>query len=90
MTQSATETNQIKDRNNNVLSLAQVDAFQRNGYHFPLRALSAEQALAYRKRLETSESSGRRRIAWLVTGEAASAVHLGKRADQTAESHRRR
>jgi hypothetical protein len=57
MTQSATETNQIKDRNNNVLSLAQVDAFQRNGYHFPLRALSTEQALAYRKRLETSESA---------------------------------
>jgi hypothetical protein len=57
MTQSATETNQIKDRNNNVLSLAQVDAFQRNGYHFPLRALSTEQVLAYRKRLETSESA---------------------------------
>ena len=33
-----------------------MDAFARNGYHFPVRALSADEALAYRRRLEQSEA----------------------------------
>jgi len=38
------------------LTSGQVDAFARNGYHFPLRALSADDALVYRRRLEQSEA----------------------------------
>lgn len=39
-----------------ILSRAQVDAFVRTGYHFPIRALSTEQAIAYRQRLEQCEA----------------------------------
>jgi ectoine hydroxylase-related dioxygenase (phytanoyl-CoA dioxygenase family) len=39
-----------------VLSRAQVEAFARNGYHFPIRALGAEQAGEYRARLESVEA----------------------------------
>jgi ectoine hydroxylase-related dioxygenase (phytanoyl-CoA dioxygenase family) len=39
-----------------VLTRAQVEAFARNGYHFPLRALSAEEAKAYRAKLEGAEA----------------------------------
>ena len=45
------------ERKSKVLSPAQVDAFKRNGYHFPLGALSADEALAYRRRLELSEAT---------------------------------
>ncbi len=38
-----------------VLSEAQVDAFNRNGYHFPVRAISEAQADAYREKLENFE-----------------------------------
>jgi ectoine hydroxylase-related dioxygenase (phytanoyl-CoA dioxygenase family) len=39
-----------------VLSRAQVEVFARDGYHFPIRALGAEQAGAYRARLESFEA----------------------------------
>ena len=45
------------ERKTKVLATAQVEAFARNGYHFPLRALSADDALAYRRRLEQSEAT---------------------------------
>src|ERR1700675_1830524 len=57
MTQHATATAASSQRKNKVLTAAQVDAFGRNGYHFPLRALSAEDALGYRRRLELSEAA---------------------------------
>jgi Phytanoyl-CoA dioxygenase (PhyH) len=38
-----------------LLSLEQVDFYKRNGYFFPVRALSAEQALEYRCKLEATE-----------------------------------
>jgi hypothetical protein len=38
------------------LTPAQVDAYRRDGYLFPLRAFTAEQALAYRYRLEETEA----------------------------------
>jgi non-heme Fe2+,alpha-ketoglutarate-dependent halogenase len=38
-----------------LLSAEQVDFYKRNGYFFPVRALSAEQALDYRHRLEATE-----------------------------------
>ncbi|MCW5619487.1 MAG: phytanoyl-CoA dioxygenase family protein [Burkholderiales bacterium] len=38
-----------------VLTRQQVEAFARNGYHFPVRAFSAEQALGYRAKLEGVE-----------------------------------
>jgi non-heme Fe2+,alpha-ketoglutarate-dependent halogenase len=40
-----------------LLAPAQVEAFMRNGYHFPLRALPADEALAYRRRMEHSEAT---------------------------------
>jgi ectoine hydroxylase-related dioxygenase (phytanoyl-CoA dioxygenase family) len=40
-----------------VLTRAQVDAFARNGYHFPVRALSGEQAADYRSKLEALEAA---------------------------------
>jgi non-haem Fe2+, alpha-ketoglutarate-dependent halogenase len=40
-----------------VLTRAQVEAFAREGYHSPLRALSSEQAAGYRARLEGLEAS---------------------------------
>ena len=39
-----------------VLTRSQVEAFARDGYHFPVRALSAEQAAHYRGRLEALEA----------------------------------
>jgi non-heme Fe2+,alpha-ketoglutarate-dependent halogenase len=45
------------ERKSKVLTPAQVDAFGRNGYHFPERALSSDEALAYRRRLELSEAT---------------------------------
>jgi len=56
MNQAATAS-ATTQRKNKVLSPVQVDAFKRNGYHFPLRALSADEALAYRRRLELSEAT---------------------------------
>jgi len=44
------------ERKTKRLTPAQVNAFARNGYHFPLRALSADEALAYRGRLQQSEA----------------------------------
>jgi chlorinating enzyme len=44
-------------RNTKLLAPAQVDAFARNGYHFPLRALPAEEAFAYRRAMEDSEAT---------------------------------
>ncbi|HZP88260.1 MAG TPA: phytanoyl-CoA dioxygenase family protein [Burkholderiales bacterium] len=38
-----------------VLTRAQVEAFAGNGYHFPVRAMGAEQALGYRVKLEGLE-----------------------------------
>ena len=39
-----------------VLTRGEVEAFARNGYHFPVRALTAEQAQAYRAKLEGAEA----------------------------------
>lgn len=39
-----------------VLTRTEVEAFARDGYHFPVRALSAEQAGAYRAKLEAIEA----------------------------------
>jgi ectoine hydroxylase-related dioxygenase (phytanoyl-CoA dioxygenase family) len=49
---SATSTT----REPKVLTRAQVEAFARNGYHFPVRALSPEQTQAYRAKLEAAEA----------------------------------
>ncbi len=40
-----------------VLTRAQVEAFARDGYHFPIRAISAEQAGVYRAKLEGLETT---------------------------------
>ena len=53
MTQTATVT----PSKTKVLTPAQLDAYRRNGYHFPSRALSAEEAFAYRNKLESAEAS---------------------------------
>jgi hypothetical protein len=39
-----------------VLTRGEVQAFARNGYHFPVRALTAQQAQAYRAKLEGAEA----------------------------------
>jgi chlorinating enzyme len=39
-----------------VLTRSEVEAFARNGYHFPIRALSGEQAGVYRAKLEAIEA----------------------------------
>jgi ectoine hydroxylase-related dioxygenase (phytanoyl-CoA dioxygenase family) len=39
-----------------VLTRGEVEAFARNGYHFPVRALTTEQADGYRRRLEALEA----------------------------------
>ena len=41
----------------NLLSGRDIEAYQRDGFHFPLRALSAEDAAAYRAKLEAFEAS---------------------------------
>ena len=46
MNQPAVATSTSSQRKNKVLTPAQVDAFGRNGYHFPVHALSADEALA--------------------------------------------
>ena len=51
-TVSATSTT----REPKILTRGEVEAFARNGYHFPVRALSAEQAQAYRAKLEAVEA----------------------------------
>lgn len=38
------------------LNAAQVEAFNRNGYHFPLRVLTEDEAAGYRRRLEAFEA----------------------------------
>ena len=55
MNETAT-TADPKTRQPKVLTQAEVDAFERKGYHFPERAMSADEALAYRRRLEQSEA----------------------------------
>ncbi len=57
MTEPVAATAASTQRKTKRLTPAQVDAFARNGYHFPLRALSADQALAYRRKLEHSEAT---------------------------------
>jgi non-haem Fe2+, alpha-ketoglutarate-dependent halogenase len=57
MTESVTAAAASTQRKTKQFTLAQVDAFARNGYHFPLRALSADEALGYRRRLEQSEAT---------------------------------
>jgi non-haem Fe2+, alpha-ketoglutarate-dependent halogenase len=44
-------------RKSKLLTRTQVDAFMRNGYHFPVRAMSADEALSYRRRMEQSEAT---------------------------------
>lgn len=56
MTEPVAVTAASTQRKTKQLTTAQVDAFVRNGYHFPLRALSADEALSYRRRLEHSEA----------------------------------
>ena len=55
MNQSAV-TSAPTQHSSKVLTPAQVEAFQRDGYHFPVRALSVDEALSYRRRLEQSEA----------------------------------
>jgi chlorinating enzyme len=45
-----------KARRTKRLSPAEVDAFARTGYHFPVRAMTEHEALDYRRRLEQSEA----------------------------------
>src|SRR5689334_22865021 len=55
MTESAT-TAATQTRHNKRLTPAEVDAFARNGYYFPARAMAEGEALDYRRRLEHSEA----------------------------------
>ena len=57
MTEPAAAASVSAQRQAKRLTSAQVDAFARNGYHFPLRALSTDEALVYRGRLEQSEAA---------------------------------
>lgn len=43
------------DKVYNVLTEAQVEAFKRNGYHFPVRVISVAEADAYREKIEAFE-----------------------------------
>jgi len=49
-------TADAKARKTKRLSSAEVDAFARTGYHFPVRAMTEHDALDYRRRLEQSEA----------------------------------
>ncbi len=40
-----------------VLSEAEVDAYRRNGYHFPVDALSADEVAGFRRKLEDYEAA---------------------------------
>ena len=55
MTESAA-TADVKTRQTKRLSRADVDAFARTGYHSPVRALTVDEALGYRRKLEQSEA----------------------------------
>ena len=55
MTESAA-TADAKARQTKRLTSAEVDAFARTGYHFPVRALAVDEALTYRRKLEHSEA----------------------------------
>jgi len=57
MTQPTADTAVFPKRKTKVLAPGEIEAFARNGCHFPLRALSADDALAYRRRLEQSEAT---------------------------------
>jgi ectoine hydroxylase-related dioxygenase (phytanoyl-CoA dioxygenase family) len=57
MSEPVTAVAASTQRKTKQLAPAQVDAFARSGYHFPLRALSADEALGYRRRLEQSEAA---------------------------------
>jgi len=46
---------QATEQRYKVLTPAQVEAFKRNGYHFPVRAISTTQADAYREEIENFE-----------------------------------
>jgi hypothetical protein len=59
-----------------VLTEAKVEAFNRNGYHFPVRVMSAAEADACRRRLELP---GGRRVHARPARSKPSAVHLGQR-----------
>lgn len=54
------------------LSAEQVSAYRRNGFHFPLRVLSAEEARGYRDRLEAHE----RATGAPIAGNMRHKVHL--------------
>lgn len=54
---AAAQAAPTQSRSSKSLSPAQVEKFKRDGYHFPVAALSAEEALAYRRRLELSEAT---------------------------------
>src|SRR5260221_10795107 len=44
------------DKVYNVLTQAQVEAFKRNGYHFPLRVITEAEAAGYRQKIEAFEA----------------------------------
>src|SRR3989304_7178806 len=54
------------------LNARQIEHYRRDGYVSPLRAFSAEQTLAYRRRLEESEA----RFGSLQVGKLGSKSHL--------------
>ncbi len=55
--QAATSSPRPAPQTCKVLSVTQVEAYRRNGFHFPVRALTAEQARGYRDKLEQFERS---------------------------------
>jgi chlorinating enzyme len=61
-----------EDGMNKLLSSEEVARYRRNGYHFPVRVLSAEQARGYRDRLETQE----RALGGPLSGDMRHKVHL--------------
>src|SRR4051794_1027753 len=56
----------------NSLSGAQVERYRRDGYHFPVRVLSADDARNYRQRLEARE----RALGGPLSGDMRHKVHL--------------
>jgi hypothetical protein len=58
MTQAATAAWHARNaRSHHVLNAAQVEAFDRLGYHFPLRAFSPAEIESYRDKLERFEKA---------------------------------